>query len=204
MDSAYLDTETTDINPGSIIQLSYIVESEGSVVQAKNFFFEVDKIEPGAQKAHGMSVEDVKRLANGNTFQLSHQEILKDLSGTRIIAHNEPFDERFISSEFWRCGVSFQPADKFCTMQYWKDVLKIPAPVKALRYGPYKSPKLEEVTNLLGVSQSKVLAYSKELFGDFESGFHDSRFDTTAMFVAVNIQRDIIQGTTAWRAAFSM
>lgn len=202
MKNIYFDTETTDLNPGQILQLSYIVEEDGAILKCGNQFFTVESIAEGAQKTHGFSVDDSVSLSGGKLFKDCYEAILSDFSDARLVAHNLPFDEKFLSSEFWRCGVSFRPADRMCTMQYWKDILKIPSVGKAIKYGPYKSPKVSEVLDALNIDIHKVEAYAKQLFGEAGAGYHDARMDTTAIFVAVNIQRNLISGDKDWINVF--
>ena len=198
----FFDTETTDLNPGQIGELSYIVEGLKGIESVGNMFFKVDKVEEGAQRVHGFSVDDFERLSNGATFKDRHEEIYELFKDKRIIAHNVPFDMKFMSSELWRCGISFQPLDKVCTMQFFKDVIQIPA--KTLRYGKYKNPKLSEVIDFYGLDNNKIIAYTEKLFGTSTDmqGYHDSRFDTTAMYVATNVYRGLSSGKRDWLEAF--
>jgi DNA polymerase-3 subunit epsilon len=39
------------------------------------------------------------------------------LDGRVLVAHNVPFDARFLEAEFNRCGVSLPPPPVMCTMQ---------------------------------------------------------------------------------------
>lgn len=50
------DTETTDLRPGQICQLSYLIAADG-VVAGKNLFFSVDEMNESSQAVHGMSIE---------------------------------------------------------------------------------------------------------------------------------------------------
>ena len=57
----YFDTETTGLRPGRIIQLAYIIDY-GDTIKAKNFYFNVPYIEPGASMVHGITLEDLQVL----------------------------------------------------------------------------------------------------------------------------------------------
>lgn len=200
MGIVYLDTETTSINPGQICELSLILEENNRLKLAKNYFFSVESMDEGAAKVHGFSIESLKILSNGETFKDKYKEIFDILANTTLVAHNLPFDEKFLSQELWRCGVSFIPGGRLDTMAYFKPIIKLPA--RSRRYGPYKSPKLSEVLNYLGINEFEVNKYCKEIFQSDETSFHDSRFDTTAMFVAVNVQRDRLSGGDSWIRRF--
>lgn len=198
----FFDTETTGLNPGQIGQISYIVEGEQGIEEAKNIFYKVDSVEPGAQRVHGFSVEDFDRLSNGKTFKDGHGELYEAFKDKRLVAHNIGFDIKFISSEFWRCGISFQAVDKACTMEFFKNILKIEP--RSRRYGRYKNPKLSEVIDYFNLDNNKIMEYSRQLFGNeqFNQGYHDSRFDTTAMYVAANVSRDLANNRTNWLDKF--
>lgn len=204
MKNVYLDTETTDLIPGQIAELTMIVEdgSTNKFIGAYNYFFEVDTMGEGAQKAHGFSLEALRELSGGVRFKDKFSEIHDILSDSCIIAHNEAFDEKFLSSELWRCGISFTPTARTCTMEIFKTIMKIPAKYK--KYGPYKNPKLEEVLTFLSISADKVNEYSRRLFNYDGSAFHDSRFDTTAMYVAVNVYREKLHGGSDWHKTFCL
>ena len=68
MRKVYFDTETTDLTPGQIAQLSYIIEDDSTFVEAKNMFFTVDKMTSGAEGTHGMSVDFLAEASNGMTI----------------------------------------------------------------------------------------------------------------------------------------
>ena len=177
----YLDTETTGLRPGNICQLSYIIQDKGNV-RAKNFFFTVGYVEPAALMVHGFSVEKLKVLSSGKKFSDHLEEIELDFnSADVVIAHNTAFDFMFLRTEFERCGSIFAPNGEFCSMKKATPVCKIP---RANGVG-YKYPKLSELTCHLGVSDREILICAKQLFGS-ECGYHDARFDTCALFLAVN------------------
>ena len=201
--NVFLDTETTGLNPGQICELSLIAEDDFNFKFAKNYFFRVSAMEEGAEAVHGLSQTALIGLSKGLEFKDYKDELYSILSNSVIIAHNESFDEKFISSEFWRLGVSFKPSGRLDTMSYFKDVLKIPA--KSKRYGPYKNPKLSEVMDYFHVDNVKVNELCNRLFGSIKVDYHDSRFDTTAMYVAVNLQREVAHGIEGdWHKNFCL
>lgn len=198
----FVDTETTGFVPGQICQLSFIAEDNGQVCTANNYFFSVDHVDKGAEETHGLSVEKLFELSSGKRFQDYKDELYKYFEGADFVAHNAEFDKRFIGMEFWRCNIMYAPASVECTMKFFKDVLQIPASQKALRFGKYKNPNLEELVNYFNIDKDKIIKYSKYLFGSEEITFHDSRFDTTAMYTAVNVYREKQSGQSDWTRAF--
>ena len=136
----------------------------------------------------------------GKVFKDYVDELLPILTSNTLVAHNLPFDEKFLSSEFWRAKISFKPINRLDTMEYFKPILKIPA--KTMRYGPYKNPKLSEVIDYFKISKYEIERYTEKLFGGVTTNYHDSRFDTVAMYVAVNIQRENLHGGSTWHMRF--
>ena len=68
------DTEATDLTPGQICQLSYLIVEDGKVT-GKNMFFAVDEMSEGAYEVHGMSMEDLEKLSGGERFEDRAEEI---------------------------------------------------------------------------------------------------------------------------------
>lgn len=200
MKKVFLDTETTGLAPGQIAQLSLIIE-DNTEIRAKNYFFKIDYITSGAEQACGRGIDFYTKASDGKVFKDYKDEILNELEGATLIAHNLKFDENFISTEFWRQNIMFKPTSRFDTMQYFRDICKLPGG----RYGKYKNPKLEELVDYFGINKETVKKYSEQLFGNDDStnsGFHDARYDTTSMFVAFHIYQDAVNGVTNWRDMF--
>ena len=198
MRKVFLDTETSGLAPGSIAQLSYIEETENFEVIAKNYFFDVDYITRGAEEVTGRNADFYKEASQGKKFADYSDELFEKLSNCTLIAHNLPFDENFISAEFWRLNKVFKPADRFDTMVYFKDVCKL----KNTRGSGYKNPKLEELVDYFNLDKNKIEQYSEKLFNIKSNGFHDAMYDTTSMFVAFQIQREILNGGNNWINTF--
>ena len=198
----YLDTETTSTSPGQIAELSLIVEDYEThqYIGAYNYFFKGDDMTDGAFKVHGFSKEMLESLSDGKRFGDRYPEFKQYLDNACLVAHNEAFDESFLSMELWRLGISYSPKLRVCTMNYFKDIIKIPA--RTMRYGKYKNPKLSEVLEYLHIDTAKVQEYTSTLFKCDSSSFHDSRFDTTAIYVIINVLRDMNSGRTEWVQKF--
>jgi DNA polymerase III epsilon subunit-like protein len=179
MKSIFLDTETTGLRPGQIAQLTYLIEENKKLVGVKNYFFTVDEMDEQAEKVHGFSMERLQMLSQGFIFADLVPEIYEDFEGATIIAHNVNFDKKFIDAEFGRLDSDCGAAKSFCTMAYFKDILKIPA-----RNGQgYKNPRLEEVVDFYNIDKQRILEVTKKLFECDDVSFHDARYDTTAMYL---------------------
>lgn len=195
----YLDTETTGFNPGQIAELSFILEENGTITQAKNYFFTVNHMDDDASKVTGLTVEGLKELSNGLTFKEVADELFQTFTSNTLVAHNLPFDEKFLSMEFWRAGKQLLPAGRIDTMKHFTDICKLP---NTRRKPGYKYPKLSEVADYYNVSLGKVMQYASMLFGSDCSGLHDSRVDTTLMYVCHCINREEQVGGTSWLNTF--
>ena len=176
----YFDTETSGLRPGQICQLSYVVEDKNSV-RAENLFFKVDNVEYSAYLVHGLSADKLSKLSGGKTFADHIEKIEKDFSSADlVVAHNYSFDSMFMRKEFERLNKVFCVKKEFCSM-------KKATPICALERNSgvgYKYPKLSELCAHFGVDDEFVKIVCQKFFGGAE-GFHDARFDTTALFLAV-------------------
>ena len=176
----YLDTETTGLHPGKICQLSYIMQ-EGFNVVAKNLYFSVDYVEPSAMAVHGLSPQKLKALSCGKTFIESIDEVEKDLlNADLVVCHNTAFDFMFLTAEFENCQKEFCVKESFCSMKKLTPIIKMP---RKSGVG-YKYPKLSEMCEYFEISDKEILFETKKIFGE-SAGYHDARFDTTALFLAL-------------------
>ena len=177
----FLDTETTGLKPGHIAQLTYILTDDDLQIQkTQNLFFKIPEgsMEEGAQNVHGLYEEVLNDLSNGKSFSQHAFRILKDLQNRQLICHNVEFDYNFLEAEFDECGIQYYP-DNFCTMSAFTDICKLPP--KPGKTG-FKWPRLSETLEFLKITPEEVLEKTLEIFGE-SNGFHDSRFDTTGLFM---------------------
>lgn len=179
MRSIFLDTETTGLVPGQIAQLTYIIEENKKLVGAKNYFFAVETMSMQAQQVHGFSLDRLKQLSDGMRFENLFNEIYKDINESIFIAHNVRFDRKFVEAEFNRLNKDMRAKNYFCTMEYFKDILKLPSK----RGQSYKNPRVEEVMKFYNISPNDVLEKTKEIFKCEDVSFHDARYDTTAIYM---------------------
>lgn len=207
IDKIFFDTETTGLKPGQIGQLAYIKETPTGEIKAGNYFFKVKHVEDGAAQATGRNTDFYKEASGGITFADKSDEIYNLFSESMLVAHNIKFDENFLSMEFWRTGKQLKLTDdkKFDTMEYFTDVLKIPNRRGGKKL--YKYPKLEELVNGLKIDTNKVMLATEKLFGA-ELGkyykYHDAMYDTTSMFIAFAVYRDIINNTDYYRSIYTL
>lgn len=199
----YFDTETTGLKPGQICELSFIAEDAktSNLIAAKNYFFSVDEVEEDAAKIHGFTKDLLDDLSHGRRFRDYCDELLEFFNDAVLVAHNIKFDLGFITTEFFRCEYRFKPYKTEDTMAFFKDMLKIPN--KYPKYGKYKNPNVGEVLDYFNLSSDKISEYSGKIFSESQSSFHDSRFDTTAIYVATNVYREQLYGGDNWRRYFS-
>lgn len=177
MKKTFLDTETNSFTPGQICQLTYVICDDDRVKKSKNFFLMVDDMAESASNVHGFTIDKLKELSHSQRFKDIYEEVAADLYGTVFIAHNVNFDKKFVNAEFMRLPeIEWQPSDYFCTMEYFKPI------VKAVNSsGRLKNPKLEEVMNFLKINPDTVLKGAAKLFGSGDITFHDARYDVATM-----------------------
>lgn len=186
MKLVFLDTETSDRSPGQICQLTYIIydteqTSPSEKVKAKNFFFKVDHVSETAYNVHGFDLETLKSLSGNMTFKDLYKLFKKDLMESDfILGHNINFDISFLKKEFEKVGIEFEPKNLFCSMNYFKNILKLKNSI-----GTIKLPKLSELLTYLKITDENIIETTKKFFNSEESYFHDARFDTTALYLAI-------------------
>jgi len=179
----FFDTETTDIRPGNICQLSYIIVDSSTKPQTtlgKNYFFTVEDMTSSAEEIHGFSLEQLYELSGGLYFEDKFHEFIDDfLSADVIIGHNVNFDLKFLNHELQVVDIDLTPKNTFCTMAYYKEKCKL-----SNGKGGIKNPKLEEVITFLGITKEQIMNKCRELFNGV-GDYHDARFDTTATYFIV-------------------
>lgn len=180
MKKIYLDTETTSLEPGQICQISYLVEEDSQLIKRVNQYYKVDFVDYGASKVTGLTVDNLEYLSGGTQFKDRADEMLKDFKDSIIIGHNISFDIRFLTEEFRRLGIYYIPNSVFDTMNYFKDILKLP---KRGRYKGYKNPKLDEVLEFTSTTKNEVIRFASAVYGNYSMQAHDSRFDAMAVYI---------------------
>ena len=177
----FFDTETTGLRPGQICQLSYIMQS-GESLESRNLFFTVDYMEKSAEMVHGFSIEKLQALSNGKRFCDYIDVIEKDFSSADlVVAHNSSFDFSFMRAEYERLGKIFSVKNEFCSMKKSVPICKL---IRASS-GAYKYPKLSELCAHFAIDNEQISDALFKVFGA-SAGFHDARFDATAVLLAIN------------------
>lgn len=175
------DTEATDLQPGQICQLSYLMLADGAV-EARNYYFSVDDMSPGAQEVHGLSMERLHELSGQTWFEDKAEEILQDFNQARLlVGHNVAADERYLRVEMERAGLKLKKIPTFCTMNFASGIMNMQRKVVT---GRPKPPKLSELAAFYGVSEDEVLAQTRALFKAEDAGLHDARFDTVMTWLS--------------------
>lgn len=179
----FFDTETTDITPGHIAQISYVIVDTSVKPQttvAKNLFFTVEEISESAKAVHGLTPEMLYELSEGLYFEDFAENLHDDFSSADwIIGHNVAFDLKFITNDFEELGIDYSYLNTFDTMTYYKDILKLKGSGAS-----FKNPTLKELNVFLGITDTDIQNTSMKFFGD-SIGYHDSRYDVVATYLSV-------------------
>ena len=181
MRTIIFDTEATDLTPGQICQISCLLVDDGAV-SGKNYYFTVDRMEPGAQEVHGLSMEMLEELSGGDWFEDRAQELYDDFSKAGlIVGHNVAADENYLRVELERAGLKLKRLNSFCTMNHATGVMNMARKVVT---GRPKPPKLEELCAHYGVTDEAILAGCEVWFGGGMQA-HDARWDTAATYLCL-------------------
>ena len=103
------DTETTGFSPVNdrLVELGAVKVRNGKLLGEKTWLINPQRSIPWyVQKVHNISLDMIK---DRPTFAEIYPEFLEFIDGSVLIAHNAPFDVRFISAEAERAGL---PAPK--------------------------------------------------------------------------------------------
>ncbi len=175
------DTEATDLTPGQICQLSYLIVDNGEVA-GKNLFFTVDEMSEGAQEVHGFSMEDLEKLSGGERFEDRAEEVFADFkSAGMLVGHNVSADDRYLRVELERLGMRLPKIKTFCTMNFFTSDTAL---ARKVNIGRPKPPKLGELCAYFGLTDELIAEKSDAWFGGGGQA-HDARFDTVATYLCL-------------------
>ncbi len=113
---AVIDLETTGLYPRTdrVIEVAVVhVGSEGQVTGEFSTLINPGR-DVGPTRIHGIRAADVMQAPS---FARAAATLWQLLAGRVLVAHNVPFDARFLEAEFSRCGTRLPPPPLMCTMQ---------------------------------------------------------------------------------------
>jgi len=113
---AVVDLETTGLYPRTdrMVELAVVQVSVGGQVTSEFSTLINPGRDVGPTRIHGIRAADVLQAP---TFAQVAATVWQLLDGRVLVAHNVPFDARFLDAEFGRCGVRLPPPPMMCTMQ---------------------------------------------------------------------------------------
>jgi DNA polymerase III subunit epsilon len=115
-----VDVETTGLHPrrgDRIIEIAAIrIDGHGNTLNEFTTLLNPDR-DLGPVHIHGIWVKD---LENAPRFEEIAGDILRQLGGAVLVAHNLPFDRSFVRSEFSRIGYDLPRIPSLCTMRLAK------------------------------------------------------------------------------------
>lgn len=116
-DFAVVDVETTGLCAGGndrIIEIAVVrCDAIGTVIQEYVSLINPDR-DLGPTNIHGITAREARRAP---TFHEICGDILDLLRGAVFVAHNAPFDVRFVRAEMERSGCALPPFRSMCTVQ---------------------------------------------------------------------------------------
>lgn len=178
---AVFDTEATDLVPGQICQLAYLLIDDGQV-EGRNYFFSVDEMSEGALEVHGLSMEMLSELSGGRYFEDDAKEILNDFNHcSLLVGHNVAADERYLRVEIERAGLKLKKVNTFCTMNFASGIMNMQRKVVT---GRPKPPKLSELAEFYLITQEQV-EEKLETWFSCKGALHDARFDTVMTYLCL-------------------
>ena len=142
------DTETTGFSPAKdrLVELGAVKVRNGKCLGEKTWLINPQRYIPSyVQAVHNITPDMVK---NSPTFAQVYPEFLEFIDGSVLIAHNAPFDVRFISAEAERAGM---PApknaclDSLALFRTW--------------YPELKSHKVSDLIDLFDISTEGLQAH---------------------------------------------
>ena len=176
-----LDVELDGMHPSRIIQLSYLI-IEGRKVRGRNMYFSVRAVNRHAQKVHGLSVSQLRRLSGGQVFADRAQEVYDDFKDCAlVIGHDVGGDMRYLNNELQRAGLRLPSIPIFCTLKHYTKACNIP-----LKQNPsvLKPPRLGEVTEHFGLTQDFIAGKCQKWYGGGDHP-HDARYDAAAAYLCM-------------------
>ncbi|MBD3409038.1 MAG: DNA polymerase III subunit epsilon, partial [Ignavibacteriales bacterium] len=117
---AVLDVETTGLvaKRDRVIEVAVALMKDGVVEDRFESFVNPGRKVPGEiTKLTGIADEDVEHAPY---FEEIASELVRYLDDAVFVAHNAPFDLKFLRAEFARAGVEPPPQPRLCTLRLAK------------------------------------------------------------------------------------
>ena len=157
--SVAVSTTGVDVEKDSVVQLSYQVRDivTNKKIKSRNYYFASDVSEE--QKNDEGLLQGIYRDLRADDKKKAFESLMKEIRSCRFGHNIKGFDRRFILKEMERLGIDRNGFDNsiiFDTMEETTNLCKIPH--KDGTQG-YKSPKLIELAEYLGVDYSEFNLY---------------------------------------------
>ena len=129
----------------------------------------------------------------GDTITVEHERLGINITTNVISLKYDCIRDKYIEAEFGNFKYELKSLISTIESNTREQVISGNETVKV---------KLEsELTEWLNIDDNKILEFSQQIFGNEDgtnSGFHDARFDTTAMYVACIVYGDRVNNTNTW------
>jgi DNA polymerase-3 subunit epsilon len=120
-----VDFETTGLNPGHLIEIAAVrVRADGTVLGELSTLINPGRgISPGPTHIHRITREQLDQAPSlgevlGDFFDLCR--------GSILVAHNLPFEKRFLTEELARLGVRISALPGVCTLSASRQAFRLP------------------------------------------------------------------------------
>ena len=169
-----VDVETTGFKTNYICQLSYIVMNERfEVREAKNSFYRVPVMEPGASKVHGFTLDFLNDKSDVFFSQTDIGELRDLFENNILVGHNIDFDRKMIESNAIKSGTPINIKQTKCTLSYTRK-----------RYAQLPNKKLESLIRVSNIDMDEATKICKFLFNTEDTpNLHDARMDVTTLLM---------------------
>ena len=113
---AVVDVETTGLYPSTdrVVEIAVVQLNADAEITAEFCTLINPRRDVGPTRLHGITAADI---TSAPIFPTAAATLWGLLSGRVLVAHNAPFDARFLDAEFTRCGTRLPPPPLMCTMQ---------------------------------------------------------------------------------------
>ncbi|NKB22840.1 MAG: hypothetical protein GKR87_00265 [Kiritimatiellae bacterium] len=114
------DTETTGVNPNyeRIIEIAAVKFKNGKILEEKSWLVNPEKFIPkGVQNIHKTTPEMVE---DQPIFKKIYPEFARFVAGSVLLAHNAPFDVKFVQIEAGRCHYMLPPNDVIDSLRLFR------------------------------------------------------------------------------------